>query len=96
MKLGVLGWKRLIASFVFVLLLFAKSVSAQFRWPTDTRTVPAQKLNLPPLNVANRKEPVKISGSLKVPVPPYKQGFFCRFEDKMQMKWKLPLNLELK
>jgi hypothetical protein len=29
-------------------------------------------------------------------LPPVPRGFFCKFEDKMQQKWKIPLNLELK
>lgn len=28
----------------------------------------------------------------KVSIPVIKQGFFCRFEDKLQIKYKIPIN----
>jgi hypothetical protein len=46
---------------------------------------------LEPLQVAPKVDSV---GMLRL--PPVPRGFFCKFEDKMQQKWKIPLNLELK
>jgi hypothetical protein len=56
--------------------------------------------SLPQLRVLLLNGPLQIPpqvdsvGMLRL--PPVQQGFFCKFEDKMQQKWKIPLNLELK
>lgn len=96
MKLGVLLWNNLMAVFVFAIIVFAGTVSAQYRLPVDTAQSSLMTRRMPPLSIALKDEPTYRSDTAKVLIPPHKQGFFCRFEDKMQMKWKLPLNLELK
>jgi hypothetical protein len=58
---------------------------------TDTLPQLRALLLAEPLQLAPKADSV---GALKL--PPVPRGFFCKFEDKMQQKWKIPLNLELK
>ena len=52
------------------------------------------------LEVDSKSKPLKLnfisypflSTPDKVAIPTIKQGFFCRFEDKLQIKYKIPIN----
>ena len=60
---------------------------------------PAEKPFKPDLKLIRLESINGISPSdslQKLKLPPVPLGFFCKFEDIMQQKWKIPLNLELK
>lgn len=59
---------------------------------TEIQFKPDLKLiRLEPINGITQKDSLQ-----KITLPPVPLGFFCKFEDIMQQKWKIPLNLELK
>ena len=98
MKINLFRSKMLFWGIALLLSFCFLQVYAQQGVQKDSTSY--NKINvqpsLPPLS-SMLQEPLMLPDSVnRMYIPAYKQGFFCRFEDVMQMKWKLPLNLELK
>lgn len=88
-----------------IIFIFASYESVEAQIGMDFSKVPVKTIVLskqfPKLSFDTRQLQTVFSNSTPQSLPPIQLpeiplGFFCKFEDKLQKNWKIPINFELK